>query len=237
MELTRAKTLRVALVAAAAVAVCAFAPAGASAKTFFNGSILNFGEFNPNPSTAYPSTIAVSGESGKVKKVTANLNGFDSNNPGGGEVLLVGPTGAKAILMDNACGATAVTGLTFAFQDDAATVLPSNCVGKSGPFKPTAAAGSPENLPVPAPAGPYVASLAGFAGTAPNGTWQLFTRDRLIGGDSPALLGGWSLEIETTADAAAAAKQRCPKGKKLKTIKKHGKKKKKCVKKKKHHRK
>jgi hypothetical protein len=224
---------RGAVIAIFALAILAFAPAGASAKTFFNGSILSFGEFNPNPSTAYPSTIAVSGESGKVNKVTANLNGFDSNNPSGGEVLLVGPTGAKAILMDNACGGTAVTGLTFAFQDDAPTVLPANCVGKSGPFKPTAAGGAPENLPAPAPAGPYVASLGGFAGTAPNGTWQLFTRDRLIGGDSPALLGGWSLEIETTADVAAQQK-RCPKGKKLKTIKKHGKKIKKCVKKKKH---
>jgi hypothetical protein len=190
-----------------------FVPASASAGTYFSGTPFGFPEFNPGPNTAYSHTIAVAGEQGKVTKVQANLNGFSANNPAGGQALLVGPQGQKTILLNEACGGTAVSGLTFNFIDSALGTLPNNCVGQSGPFKPTDN-GPADSMPGPAPAAPYPVTLSVFNGTVANGTWTLFVRDRLIGGDSPVLSAGWSLQIDSTLDGVANTnKKKCKKKK------------------------
>ena len=64
----------------------------------------------------------------------------------------------------------------------------------SGTYRPTNG-GAFDGTP-PAPAAPYGAALAIFNGTVPNGTWNLFVFDDLIG-DSGSIAGGWSLDITT----------------------------------------
>ena len=182
-------------------------PTSASAGTYFSGTPFGFPETTPDAHT-----IAVSGQVGSVTGVQANLNGFSSNNPFGAQVVLVGPQGQKAILMRDTCGGTAVDGLTFNFTDTAPATLPSNCVGKSGPFKPTDNDPGAGSIPAPAPPAPYATVLSTFNGTAPNGTWTLFTRDLLVGGDTPSLGGGWSLTIDSAAPPVAK-KKKCKKKK------------------------
>jgi hypothetical protein len=67
-------------------------------------------------------------------------------------------------------------------------------------------------MPSPAPAAPYPTTLSGFNGTVANGTWTLFVRDVLIGGDSPGLSAGWTLQIDS-AVPPAAKKKKCKKKK------------------------
>jgi hypothetical protein len=195
----------------AALAGALLVPSSASAGTYFSGTPFVFPEFNPGPNATYAHTIAVAGEQGSITKVQANLNGFSASNLDGAQVLLVGPQGQKTILMRSACGGSDVDGLTFNFTDSAPTTLPSNCVGQSGPFKPTDndPAGT---MPAPAPAGPYPVALSVFNGTVANGTWTLFARDLLIGGGSPSLSAGWSLQIDS-AVTPATKKKKCKKKK------------------------
>jgi hypothetical protein len=212
-----------------ALAVALFVPTSASAGTYFSGTPFSFPEFNPGPNAPYAHTIDVAGEQGKVTKVQANLNGFSSNSPSGAQALLVGPQGQTTILMRDACGGTAVTGLTFNLTDTAPSTLPNNCVGQSGPFKPTDGDPGDGSLPAPAPAAPYPVTLSVFNGTVANGTWTLFARDRLIGGTQPSLSAGWSLQIDSTLDGSTAKKKKC---KKKKHRSAESAKKKKCKKKK-----
>jgi hypothetical protein len=214
-----------------ALAVALFVPASASAGTYFSGAPFTFPEFNPGPDSTYDHSIAVSGQAGTVTDVQANLNGFSGNTPSGAQVLLVGPQGQKVVLMRDACGGSDVDGLTFNFTDAAPSTLSNNCAGLSGPFKPTDNDPGAGSFPAPAPPAPYSTALSVFNGTAPNGTWTLFARDLLIGGDSPSLSGGWSLTVDSAAPPAAptTTQKKCKK-------KKHrsaGSAKKKCKKKKK----
>jgi hypothetical protein len=179
----------------AALAGALLVPATASANTYFNGNVLTFPEFNPNPNSTYPSQLTVSGEVGLVRKVDVIFNAFSSNDPFGAEAVLVGPSGQKVQLMNDNCGGTAVDAATFLFSDGAASTLPNPCNGKSGIYKPS---GTPlASLPSPAPTGPYGTALSAFNNTSANGTWSLFTRDELFGGDQPQLLAGWILQIES----------------------------------------
>jgi subtilisin-like proprotein convertase family protein len=147
---------------------------------------------NSGPASPYPSTIEVAGVTGAVSKVTVTLSGLTHTFPGDLDFLLVGPGGQKAIFMSDVGGGTDVTGITLTFDDDAA---PPPAALVSGTFRPTDITPG-DVFPAPAPAGPYVASLAGFKGTNPNGTWRLFALDD-AGGDLGQLAGGWSLNITT----------------------------------------
>jgi hypothetical protein len=207
----------------AVLAAALLIPTSASAGTYFSGTPFAFPESIPDAHT-----IAVSGQVGSVTGVQANLNGFSANTPAGAQVVLVGPQGQKAILMRDACGGTDVNGLTFNFTDSAAATLPNNCVGQNGPFKPTDNDPGAGSIPSPAPPAPYSTVLSTFNGTAPNGTWTLFTRDLLVGGDAPSLSGGWSLTVDSAAPPVAK-KKKC---KKKKHRSAESAKKKKCKKKK-----
>ena len=220
--MTRRLTIAVAMLAAGLLV-----PASAGAGTYFSGTPFVFPEFNPGPNTTYAHPIVVAGEQGTITKVQANLNGFSSSDPFGAQALLVGPLGQKTILMNEACGGTAVDGLTFNFSDAAATTLPNNCVGQSGAFKPTDN-GPAVSMPSPAPSAPYPVTFSAFNGTNANGTWTLFVRDALIGGGSPSLSAGWSLQIDS-AVSPTTTKKKCKKKKRRSA---ESAKKKKCKKKK-----
>jgi subtilisin-like proprotein convertase family protein len=141
---------------------------------------------------------------GVVSKVTATVSNLNHTFPSDIRILLVNPAGQDTILMSGAGGSSSVTNVTLTFDDAAAFSLPGssqlNFVAVpnqivSGTFKPTNF-GPGVNFPSPAPAGPYVASLAALNGATPNGSWALYVLDDSPG-DSGNIAGGWSLDIAT----------------------------------------
>ena len=156
-----------------------------------------------NGALPYPATINVTGLSGIVSNVTATLRGFTQTWGSDVDVLLVGPTGQKMILMSDA-GSNAVSNLTLTFSDAAATVLPSGPFA-SGTYRPTNytdASPLGDSFPSPAPAGPYATNLSVFNNTAPNGTWSLYVFDDGPG-DTGNITNGWSLTITTLPGSAS----------------------------------
>jgi subtilisin-like proprotein convertase family protein len=141
--------------------------------------------------TPYPSTINVSGVSGTVKSVRVSLNGMNHTFPSDIDILLVGPQGQQVILLSDAGGGTDMVNVNLTFDDAAPTPVPATIV--SGTFRPTNIGGG--DIFPGAPAGAPAAALATFAGTDPNGAWQLFIVDD-AGIDQGSMTGGWSLSIE-----------------------------------------
>jgi uncharacterized repeat protein (TIGR01451 family) len=156
------------------------------------------------PASPYPSSINITGMTGLVSKVTATLNNLNHAFPNDVNVLLVGPTGQKLVLMSGTGGGHSLTNVTLTFDDAAASVLPTSSQVVSGTFKPSNN-GLAGNFPSPAPVGPYSqALLSTFNGTAPNGIWSLYVLDNSAG-DAGNIAGGWSLSITTVNPINSAA--------------------------------
>ncbi len=205
---------RVALIALLSLAV----PVGAGAATYSSPTPIRMDPFvgAAGPLLPYPSTIDVNGEAGTLTSVRAMLSGIAYSDLDELEVLLTGPSGARALLVNDVCNGTDTTGapVTFAL-DDTAAPLPAAAPCPSGTFRPTDISGSTAFL-APAPAGPHPTALAGFNGTTPNGLWQLYVGDDAVGGGG-AINGGWSLELTTTGapptGQRTAALKKCKKKK------------------------
>jgi Lamin Tail Domain/Carboxypeptidase regulatory-like domain len=167
----------------------------------------------------YPSTIDVA--NGPLQIDTLRVTLFDVTHlmPDNMDFLLVGPNGAKFILMADAGGAIPVAspGVTLTFSDAAGQVVPDSGPLTTGTFEPTSwEPGQPDFSP-PAPAGPYnePGSTVGGTGTQTltgnfrlsnsNGTWSLYMRDDNGTFSSTTALtgcvgGGWQLQfIPSTA--------------------------------------
>lgn len=193
-------SLAASLPAASSVA----APVQAGTQTFCGGGIT----FNNVPppatspfvSTPYPSTISVSGMTGTVTSVTVALNGLNHTFPDDIDLLLVGPTGVKTIIMADVGGNPDAVNLNITLDDAALTSLPDTGPLVSGTFKPTNPPLSPVDVfPAPAPAGPYASALAAFNVTNPNGNWNLYAVDDQLG--DVGSIASWCLTI-TTANTA-----------------------------------
>ncbi len=142
----------------------------------------------------YPSTIAVSGVSGIVNKVTVTLFGYSHNWPDDVDVLLVGPTGQKVLLMSDCGGGNARNGVRLFFDSDAVSSVPDNLAIAAGTYKPTNIDTTSDNFPSPAPGAPFGSSLAAFNGLNPNGNWSLYVQDdNAI--DSGSITQGWALSL------------------------------------------
>jgi subtilisin-like proprotein convertase family protein len=161
------------------------------------------------PATIFPSPIVVSGEVGVVQRVSVTLNGFSHAFPSDVDLLLVSPSGRKAILMsDFGAGSPGVSGLNVTLDDYAARPVPSTVTGNTGvPFvtgsyRP-ANSGTTDVFPAPAPASPYTYTLSAFNGDLPNGTWSLYIIDdaNLDGG---SLSGGWTITFDVRPPAPTA---------------------------------
>lgn len=162
------------------------------------------------PATPYPAPITVAGITAPVSKVTVTLKQISHTFPSDVDVLLVGPTGVKFVLMSDVIGGTDWTGQTYTLDDTAAALLPSSGTPPaSGSFKPTNF-GTGDAFPAPAPAVPYLNpatagtdTLAAFNNLDPNGTWNLYVVDD-AGTDIGTFAGGWDLTIETTTSICNA---------------------------------
>jgi subtilisin-like proprotein convertase family protein len=167
--------------------------------TFTNSSAISIP--SSGASTPYPSNITVAGLRGTINKVTVTLNTMTHTFPDDIDVLLVGPTGVKLILMSDAIGSNDLSSHTFTFDSSAGSLLPDSTAAGSGTYRPTNY-GAGDTFASPAPAGPYLSpapdgadSLAAFNNTVPNGTWSLYVVDD-AGGDTGSI-GSWSLTITT----------------------------------------
>jgi uncharacterized repeat protein (TIGR01451 family) len=154
------------------------------------------------PANPYPSTIAISGLTGTVSKVTLGLNALSHSFPRDVNIVLVNPSGAKVSIMSHTGGGHVVTNLNLTFDDSAPLSLPDSATLTSGTFKPTAFAPS-INFPLPAPAGPAASALSAFNGSNPNGNWSLFVVDD-SNGDAGSIAGGWTLSVTTVSTVGPA---------------------------------
>src|SRR5882724_4941326 len=180
-------------------------------------SVLSSTFSNPAPitiddnaaATPYPSTITVAGLSGVTNKVTVTLTNINHTFPDDIDILLVGPTGQKTILMSDAGNTLDLVNVTLTFDDIAASFLPDNAQIVSGTFKP-ADFEAGDTFPAPAPAGPYPAALSGFNGTNPNGTWSLYVVDDAVGdvgnisGGGRLTIDSWGLQVTNTKEPEPA---------------------------------
>jgi subtilisin-like proprotein convertase family protein len=197
-------------------------PSAAGAATFSNTAPVTINDPSADcdvagqgPADPYPSPIQVSDQTGAITDANVTITGFSHTYPADVRILLVGPHGQTADLMDEAGGSTDVSDLTVSFDDAAADPVPTPLV--SGTFKPTQEANGcgfdqTSDYPAPAPAGPYATDLGGFNGTDPNGTWNLYVVDNALN-DTGSISGGWSLDLAgvTPAQHTPAKQPKCAK--------------------------
>ena len=170
----------------------------------------------------YPSNIDVTGAPTSIFRIRVTLYDFMPTPGNHVDVLLVGPNGAKYVLMAHVGVPNPPPGsVTLTFFDAAPNVLPTAAPLTSGTFLPTSC--DPiENFPAPAPVGPYTdpgcdvprstaETLYGtFSGSNANGTWSLYVRDEEAAGTPTVgtFLGGWGIEFvsSTAADAKVSGR-------------------------------
>jgi subtilisin-like proprotein convertase family protein len=123
----------------------------------------------------YPSTRTVSGLNGLITDVDVTLPRIFHERLSDLDLLLVGPTGQKTLLMSDACQVGRAKDVTFTWDDDTPRAMDVlNCAG--GRYQPTDYDAG-DTLPAPAPAGPYGTTLTTFDQTDPNGEWKLYAVD------------------------------------------------------------
>jgi len=152
----------------------------------------------------YPTTLNVTGLTGN-KTITLELTNLNTTYPGDMDWLLVGPGGQKFIVMSDVVSAFSTqNNAVVKLKDSAAANLPDGALANmTGEWKPTDIT-SGDAFAAPAPSGPYsspapvgtatFASVFGTAGSALNGTWNLYGVDD-VSGDF-ASIGGWKLTFE-----------------------------------------
>lgn len=149
------------------------------------------------PASVYPSMIVVADAAGIVQKVTATLRGFSHGWPDDVDVLLASPSGTNVMLMSDCGGGNSRNGITVTFDVAAADSVPDSGAIASGTYKPTNIDTTSDNLPAPAPAGPFGKTLDVFNGANPNGNWLLYIRDDNAM-DGGSVTQGWTLSITTS---------------------------------------
>ena len=167
---------------------------------------------NPGvPAANYPSPINVAGLTGTITKVTVTF-AITSTFPDDLDILLVGPTGARSLVMSDAGGSGDHTNVTYTFDQTAATTMPNDptAVVPAGTFQPsnflglaTPEPGGQDNFPTVSGLASYPTDFNIFNGTNPNGTWNLYVVDDQVI-DNNSLPSGWSIDI-TTGGAPADA--------------------------------
>jgi len=158
---------------------------------------------NSGAGTPYPSPIVVSGLGPSITTFQVELNGITHTFPDDIDILLVGPTGASLILQSDVGGGTDVTGISLTYTDGA-SLPPDAGPLVSGTFAPSNVTAG-DAFAAPAPAGPYGnpapagsdTQASEFAGTNPNGTWELYVIDD-AGGDLGSIDGGWCIAFGST---------------------------------------
>lgn len=164
---------------------------------------------NPSPiiiadggvAVAYPSRIFVKNIFGALAGFTLTLSGLTHPAPADLDVLLVGPSGEKFLLMADAGGLTAANAVTLTLDDTAPDALPPSGGLTTGRWRP--AAFNSLSMPAPAPASPYLAAapvgsstLDSAIGAQALGTWSLYVADDSFGNGGGSFAGGWCINFD-----------------------------------------
>jgi hypothetical protein len=137
------------------------------------------------------------------------LTNINHLNPDDLDIVLVGPSGKRIILLSDAGGTPDAVNVTVTFDDSGATTVPDAGPLVAGTFKPTNF-GTGDTMPDLLPPYPNsstagTATLASvFNGTDPNGTWSLYVVDDATT-SAGNIMGGWSIDI--TAGGTYGAKR------------------------------
>jgi hypothetical protein len=108
------------------------------------------------------------------------------------------------MLISDAGGTAVLNGVTATFTQIGGGSLPPDeghwfNGGLSGSLVPSnygpPPGGEPDEMPAPAPSGPYGTSLSALAANGVNGAWNLYVRDDAAGGAAGGIIGGWSLRL------------------------------------------
>ncbi len=150
------------------------------------------------PATPYPSAIVVTGQPSYLCQATVALDGISHTRPDDLDVLLARLSGANAVVMSDAGGATGVTGVNLTLSDAAAASLPDEGPLVSGTFAPTDY-GVGDIFPPPAPASAGGSALSSFVGSNPNGTWNLWVNDQFT--PEAGSLSGWCVTLVSVCTA------------------------------------
>ena len=144
--------------------------------------------------TPYPSVINVPVLGGNITSLRVTLNGINHTFPDDIDILLVGPTGARTLLMSDVGGGSSINNVNLTFSNTAFLLsLPNSTQITTGTYLPTDFSAG-DTFPAPAPVSPYSASFAPFIGTAPNGNWSLYVMDD-FGSDIGNIANGWALDF------------------------------------------
>lgn len=192
---------------------------GAPAATRFcsTGPITISGSLGRGPASPYPSSISVAGMSGVVTSVSVTLNDLQHAWGRDLDVLLVGPSGEKFIIMSDVGQAAGFDApATVSISDSAAIRFPNGFEPiPSGSYKPTNYNDAGNNgfldpFAAPAPIGPYEqpgpqpvgsATFASVFNQAnPNGVWSLYIMDD--DSSNTGSVTNWCLDLETGPPAA-----------------------------------
>lgn len=178
------------------LATCALLllPAGAGAFVSHklvsgpNVTVPASGQGNP-----YPSSLTVDGLDGVIESMTVTF--FVTHaTPDDLDVLIVGPNGAKVVLMSDVGGTADLSNKQVRFKDGAA-VMPDNALIDQVEYRPTNV-GVTDTFPAPAPGGAAATTLgAAFSGINPNGQWRLFVIDDSAG--TGGTVNSWRVTITT----------------------------------------
>ena len=135
-----------------------------------------------------------------MSKVTVTLSELNHTFPADIDILLVSPTGTKALLMSDVGQGNDAQSVSLKFDDAAASFLPQFATLISGTYKPTNF-GDDDDFYPPAPPSPYASTLSVFTGDVPNGPWSLYVMDDQ-GADAGSIAAGWRLTILTGPSGA-----------------------------------
>lgn len=146
------------------------------------------------PANIYPSTLNVTGYSGRITDISVRLDGLSHTYSSDIRALLVSPSGEQIQLINKTGGGGNISNLSLTFNESG-NAFPSNLSSSgSGTYLPDTKAASTD-LNSPAPPRPYLTKLSNLYGKSPNGDWKLYLLD-----DAPqdsGSLQSWALFIET----------------------------------------
>lgn len=142
--------------------------------------------------SVFPLSLTVSGVDGEVEEVAVSLHGLTHSFLDDLDILLVGPCGQTVLLLSDASGGAAGSGLVLSFSDRGA-VFPNGGYVVSGDYQPVNVGSTGDTFPI---AVPYGSAMSAFREQDPNGVWSLYLVDDATG-DAGRLTEGWSMNIQT----------------------------------------